>query len=75
MKSKQKRFRSNDRRNALLRFLAVLFGILLTAGTVLAQTVTVSVPDEKMSEGKNFRLPVKVSNLTEIGRASCRERV
>ncbi len=66
MKSKQKRFRSNDRRNALLRFLAVLFGILLTAGTVLAQTVTVSVPDEKMSEGKNFRLPVKVSNLTGL---------
>ena len=49
------------------RIILIVWGILLLAGTAFAQTVTVSVPNVQKPEGKTFRLPVKVSDLSGLG--------
>ncbi|NOY78663.1 MAG: hypothetical protein GXO76_12430 [Calditrichaeota bacterium] len=48
------------------RLCVFFWGALLFATTAYAQTVTVSVPDIQQSEGKTFRLPVKVSDLSGL---------
>ena len=49
------------------RIIFIFWGILFLAGEAFGQTVTVSVPDVQKPEGKTFRLPVKVSNLSGLG--------
>ncbi len=48
------------------RLFVFFWGLALFATTAFAQTVTVSVPDVQQSEGKTFRLPVKVSDLSGL---------
>ncbi len=49
------------------RIIFIFWGILFLAGAAFGQTATVSVPDVQKSEGKTFRLPVKVSDLSGLG--------
>jgi len=48
------------------RLFVFFWGLAFFATSAFAQTVTVSVPDIQQSEGKTFRLPVKVSDLSGL---------